>query len=274
VSEPHVLLPVVLCALALAACGDDDAASSPEVAETEPADAGPPPATPDAEAPVAPRDPPPIAVEPTPGEACGNPGESACLEGHVVFCRDGVGGARWMDRGACPEGQHCASGFGCAPLPRCGGEGLVACVGQDAFVCDDDGWTWDQTCPLHIPCVHGVGCPNEHEVGLACLPGRPPRCIDGQIQRCVEDGTANVWSEVVDCPAGSACVEEIGCVRPDGCSDPEAATCLDAATAVYCDELGDGALGWSAPVQCRDGCVEGRGCALRCRDTRWIGGCR
>ncbi len=271
-NERHVLLPAALFALALAACGGEDAASPLEVAEVE-ADAGAPPGKADEGRPRP--EPPPVSVDPAPGEACGSPGEFACLGGHVVFCREGVGGARWMDRGPCRDGQQCAAGFGCAPLPDCGGEGLVACAGRDAFTCGGDGgWTWAETCPAHIPCVHGEGCPNEHEVGLDCRPGRPPRCVDGGIQRCVEDGMANVWSEVVDCPEGSACMDAVGCVRPGGCADPDAATCLDAATAVYCDELGDGALGWSAPVHCRDGCVEGRGCDLQCRDTRWIGGCR
>jgi hypothetical protein len=260
---------VLLLLAMLPACGTEgDPAEAPDAGPEAGADAG------DAVSgmPIRRETPP---EPPAPGVDCSVPGDFACLDGDVLFCRQGVGATRWLSRGPCPDGAYCAAGYGCAPVPRCDGGAQVACVGQNEFTCDDAGWRWTQTCPDEVPCEHGRGCPNEDEVGLDCAPGRPPRCRAGHVQHCVESGTRNVWAEPAECPDDSTCVDGAGCVRPGGCDDLAAARCLDAATAVYCDEQPDGTLGWSAPQECGQGCVEGRGCAMRiCRDTRWIGGCR
>jgi hypothetical protein len=261
----------LLLTVSLAACGSpggSPADDAPDAAAEAPDVAVPPPDDATATG-VQAVDEPPRA-----GAPCPDPGDFACAAGGVLFCRDGLGGARWVSRGACPADQRCAAGYGCAPLPDCGTAGLVACAHRDVFACDESGgWSWQETCPEEAACIHGRGCVNETGVGESCNPDHGPRCRDGRIQHCDERGMGWAWAQPAECPAGSACVDGQGCVRPGDCADRNAATCLDPRTARYCDERPDGALGWSPPVACRDGCVEGSGCMVHCRDTRWIGGC-
>lgn len=232
-------------------------------------------ASPDTRPPPKADDPGHVSPPPTSAAApCDQPGSFSCADDHALYCQDGYAGGRWIDRGACEAGTQCAEGWGCAPLPRCGAEGSLACVGNDVFRCEADApWRFVQRCPDGLPCVHGRGCPNALEVGALCDLDDGPRCVDGMVQRCVSQGIDFVWSMPGACPADASCLAGQGCVRPDGCQRRGAATCDDAETARYCVEQDDGVLGWGRPLHCRKGCIEGRGCAPICRREGFLGAC-
>ncbi len=220
----------------------------------------------------APRDLPDVASHAA--APCDAPGSWGCAGDHALYCQDGYAGGRWIDRGACAAGQRCASGWGCAPLPRCGDEGLLACVRDDVFACDDaGGWTWKERCPAALACVHGHGCPNEAGVGEQCNLDGGPRCADGMIQRCRAFGIDFEWGPVEACPSGSTCREGEGCVWPDGCQERGDATCDDGETARYCVEGDDGVLDWGEPRACYRGCTPGRGCGDLCQRRGALGAC-
>ena len=257
-------LVAIAAVLSLAACGAEDERVGVEVVLPGAAPGAADKADSPREAPTVTSDSP-----------CQQPGAYSCTDsGSVLFCREGYSGSAWVDRGPCPAGQACAAGYGCAALPVCGDEGLLACAGDEVFACDDRGaWLWRETCPAGLRCIHGLGCPNVDGVGEPCRPELGPRCVDGQRQRCELWGVDLIWGFPEDCPADAACRDGQGCVRPDDCQDRNHPQCVDERTAQYCVERPDGVLGWGDPVTCRYGCRDGTGCIVRCRVRGRLGEC-
>lgn len=204
---------------------------------------------------------------------CDDPGAYACYQDHVLFCRAGYGASKWIDRGPCTNNEYCANAWGCAPLPLCDDSELLACVDKEVFACQAGQWSWQETCPGGVPCIHGRGCPNELGISTTCGPGERPRCHDNQIMRCQRAGLDFDWSAPVPCPQGSECLDGEGCVRPGNCSRRGQAVCVDNQTAKYCVEQEDGALGWSSEIDCGNQCTPGTGCHRPCRRVSWTGVC-